>query len=108
MLADFSLASEPVFHRRDGSRGEHDFIVGRAYCGVDHKTGTFRFFDRRTGEALGAGSLPVNPADGKPAGHKQAEEFRMKEWRCLGAAKPFAVGKRLYYRSYDFLWCVAP
>ena len=26
----------------------------------------------------------------------------MKEWRCLGAAKPFAVGNRLYIRSYDF------
>ena len=107
-LRSGTMVRSPGYKALGKSRGEYDCIVGRAYCGVDPKKGTFRFFDRKTGEALGTGSLPVNPVDGKPAAHKQAEEFRMKEWRCLGAAKPFAVGKRLYFRSYDFLWCIAP
>ena len=91
-----------------GYCGHGGFIAGKAYCKWNFYKGKFCFFDRQTGKALGVGTLPVNPADGLPQALKQAEEHRMKEWRWLGAGTPFAVGKHLYIRSYDFLWCIKP
>ena len=89
-----------------GYCGQGGFIAGKAYCKWNFYKGQFLFFDRSSGQPLGIGTLPVNPPDGLPAAQKQAEEHRRKDWRWLGAGTPFAVGNRLYVRSYDFLWCI--
>ncbi len=70
------------------------------------KQAFFHFFDRRTGEPLGIGSLPISPDDGLSAERRGIEEHDRDWWRWLGAATPWAENGRLYIRAYDFLWCI--
>jgi hypothetical protein len=73
--------------------------------GADHQA-RFHFFDRTTGEPRGTGTLPINPADGAETLRRHQEEHDKSFWRWLGAAPPVVAHRRLYVRSYDFLWCI--
>jgi outer membrane protein assembly factor BamB len=65
----------------------------------------FVWVNPETGQQLGEGFLPVNPADGHALAFKRAQACR-DSWRWLTAATPFAHQGRLYVRAYDFLWCI--
>jgi outer membrane protein assembly factor BamB len=75
--------------------------------------GHIGFWDIASGKKVGAGMVPVNPADGASAEWKVSQEgvpFSGGEddnpgWRCMSNATPVAHKNRLYVRSYDFLWC---
>jgi hypothetical protein len=102
-----------------GYTGHGGFVVGEAFCRwnlyggkwvrfqpKDETCAEFVFCNRSDGKLLGVGRLPVNPADGASEAQRMAEEHRLRRWRWLGASTPWAAGRRLFIRSYDFLWCI--
>jgi hypothetical protein len=102
-------AGKPVLEnmRRPFKGGSYDgthFLAGPYFVQVGFYAGKLAFFEMATGKLAGVGSVPVNPADGLPVQRKREQATR-SDWRWFGCGTPFAYKRRLYVRSYDFLWC---
>ncbi len=106
-LALILAASLPVASPT-GAEGPDEIVVfNRDRSGSCPDANPPLTFDGKTGKnILWKTRLPTDPAGGAPLEQKIAEEHRRKRWRWFGAASPWAEGDRLYFRSYDFLWCI--
>jgi hypothetical protein len=49
--------------------------------------------------------IPLDPKGGVPEELKQGSAAS-PTWEHAGAATPFIYKNRIYYRAYDFLWCI--